>query len=85
MINFQSMNNNFHSSGYDKRRERFIQEKRVCDKELLERFAYIRKLAYTSAATRKGAWRLSGSPALNIAFNNNYFDRIGIPRLLDKL
>lgn len=45
MINFQSMKNNFHSSGYDQRRERFIQEKRICDKELLERFAYIRKLA----------------------------------------
>lgn len=47
----------------------------------LRQFGISHELALTTAATRKGAWRLSNSPALNYAFPSKYFDRIGIPRL----
>ena len=51
----------------------------------LKQFGVNEELAYTTACTRKGAWRLSNSPALYIAFPNSYFDRIGVPRLWRKL
>ena len=47
----------------------------------LKQFGISDKLALTTAATRKGAWRLSNSPALNMAFPAKYFDKIGLPRL----
>lgn len=51
----------------------------------LKQFGVSKELAYTTATTGKGAWRVSKSPALNIAFNISYFDRIGVPRLWRKL
>jgi group II intron reverse transcriptase/maturase len=49
----------------------------------LRKFGVRDELALTTAATRKGAWRLSTSPGLNIAFPKSYFDRIGLPRLYE--
>lgn len=51
----------------------------------LKQFGVGDELAFTTAATRKGAWRLSGSPALNYAFPINYFDKVGLPRLYAKV
>lgn len=51
----------------------------------LKQFGISDELALTTAATRKGAWRLSASPALNMAFPIKYFDKMGLPRLYDKL
>jgi RNA-directed DNA polymerase len=51
-------------------------------------FAELRKrgvskdLAATTAGSAHGPWRLSHSPALNIALPNAYFDSLGLPRLL---
>lgn len=39
-------------------------------------------LAARTAGSPHGAWRLSNSPALNIAFPNRYFAALGIPTLL---
>ncbi len=47
----------------------------------LKQFGISDALALTTAATRKGAWRVSNSPALNYAFPKSYFDKIGVPRL----
>lgn len=49
----------------------------------LRQFGVWGDLALTTAATRKGAWRMSNSPALGYAFSNNYFDKVGLPRLYD--
>ena len=51
----------------------------------LKQFGISDDLAMTTAATRKGAWRLSNSPALCMAFTIRYFDKIGLPRLFIKL
>ena len=51
------------------------------------RFAELRKrgvgkdLAAQTAGSAHGPWRLAGSPALNLALSNAYFDSLGIPRL----
>jgi len=39
------------------------------------------QLAAQTASSAHGAWRISHSPALAIAFPNAYFDSIGLPRL----
>lgn len=49
----------------------------------LRQFGVSEELALTTAATRKGAWRMSLTPALNYAFPASYFDKIGLPRLWD--
>lgn len=49
----------------------------------LRQFGVRDKLALTTAATRKGAWRLSNSPGLKIAFPISYFDKMGVPRLYE--
>ena len=51
----------------------------------LKQFGISDELALTTAATRKGAWRLSNSPALKMAFTTDYFDKVGLPRLYGKL
>jgi len=38
-------------------------------------------LAWNTAKSAHGAWRLSHSPGLNIALSGKYFDSIGLPRL----
>lgn len=40
------------------------------------------QLARQHAASSKGAWRLSLTPALSIAFPNDYFRRLGLPDLV---
>jgi RNA-directed DNA polymerase len=39
-------------------------------------------LAQTTAWSAKGPWALSHSPGVALALNNDYFDRLGIPRLV---
>lgn len=51
----------------------------------LKKFGASEVLAMTTASSGKGAWRISGSPGLTIAFPNSYFDRVGLPRLFDEL
>ncbi|BBM83337.1 group II intron reverse transcriptase/maturase [Candidatus Uabimicrobium amorphum] len=52
------------------------------------RFLELRKrgvgkaLAAQTAGSACGVWRLSNSPALNIAFPNSYFEALKLPRLL---
>lgn len=41
------------------------------------------ELAHTSAWSAKGPWALSHTPGVRIALNNDYFDRLGLPRLVD--
>ena len=41
-----------------------------------------RKLAAQTVKTRRGPWRMSKAPGLNMAFRSTYFDSIGLPRLL---
>jgi RNA-directed DNA polymerase len=51
------------------------------------RFAELRKrgvgkdLAAQTAGSAHGPWRISNSPALNIALPNAYFDKLGLPKL----
>jgi len=51
------------------------------------RFAELRKrgvskvLAAQTAGSAHGPWRISNSPALNIALPNAYFDKLGLPTL----
>ena len=40
-----------------------------------------RNLAWNTAKSAHGPWRLSGSPALTIALPNKYFKRLGLPSL----
>ena len=40
-----------------------------------------RRLAYQTAKSNHGPWRLAKSPALAIALPNAYFDSLGLPRL----
>lgn len=42
-----------------------------------------KELARSTAASGKGAWRLSRTQALQIAFPVKYFERMGLPRLVD--
>jgi hypothetical protein len=43
-----------------------------------------RKLAWNTAKSAHGPWRLSRSPALAIALPGRYFDGLGVPRLYSK-
>ena len=49
--------------------------------KMLIKFGIKHDLALATAASRKGAWRLSGSPAMNMAFRTKYFDKFKLPRL----
>jgi RNA-directed DNA polymerase len=49
-------------------------------KELRKR-GVSRRLAWNTAKSAHGPWRLSRSPALAIALPGLYFDRLGVPRL----
>jgi RNA-directed DNA polymerase len=40
-----------------------------------------RRLAFQTAKSNHGPWRLAKSPALAIALPNAYFDSLGLPRL----
>jgi hypothetical protein len=40
-----------------------------------------RQLAWTTAKSAHGPWRLSQSPALAIALPQRYFAALGLPRL----
>lgn len=51
----------------------------------LMKYGINRNLARKTAGSGKGDWRISLSPALSIAFPNDYFDRVGLPRLYPKL
>lgn len=42
-----------------------------------------RKTAWKVASSAHGPWRLSNSPALNRALNNRYFEKLGVPRLVE--
>lgn len=39
-------------------------------------------LAYTTAFSAKGPWRLSHTPGVRIALNNRFFDQLGLLRLM---
>jgi RNA-directed DNA polymerase len=49
--------------------------------KMLTKFGIGHDLALQTGASRKGAWRLSNSPALKMAFPVSYFDRAKLPRL----
>lgn len=49
--------------------------------KMLVKFGINHDLAMRTAANRKGAWRISHSPALDMAFPAKYFDRAKLPRL----
>ena len=49
--------------------------------KMLIKFGIGHDLALKTAASGKGAWRLSNSPALKIAFPAKYFDKFKLPRL----
>jgi len=40
-----------------------------------------RQLAWNTAKSAHGPWRLSSSPALHYAMPNKYFKRLGLPEL----
>src|SRR6201993_5155579 len=44
-----------------------------------------RDLAAQTAGSPHGPWRLSNSPALQLALSVAYFDSLGLPRLLDRV
>ncbi len=52
-------------------------------KELRKR-GVSRQLAWNTAKSAHGPWRLSRSPALAFALTGRYFDRLGVPRLYIK-
>lgn len=47
----------------------------------LRRLGVSRRLAWNTAKSAHGPWRLSRSPALAIALPCKYFDKLGVPRL----
>ena len=49
---------------------------------MLIKFGIGHDLALQTAASGKGAWRISNSPALIIAFPAKYFDKFELPRLM---
>jgi RNA-directed DNA polymerase len=49
---------------------------------MLIKFGIGNDLALQTAACGKGAWRISNSPALGIAFPAKYFDKFELPRLM---
>jgi RNA-directed DNA polymerase len=49
----------------------------------LVRFGVNRDLALRTAASGKGSWRLSRSPAMSFAFPSKYFDKFGLPRIYE--
>lgn len=49
---------------------------------MLIKFGIGHDLALQTAASGKGAWRISNSPALGIAFPAKYFDKFELPRLM---
>jgi len=49
--------------------------------KMLTKFGISHELALQTASSGKGAWRISNSSALNIAFPMNYFDKFKLPRL----
>lgn len=42
-----------------------------------------RRVAWKTASSAVGPWRLSKSPALNRALNNKYFEELGVPKLVE--
>ena len=49
--------------------------------KMLIKFGIGHDLALQTAASGKGSWRVSNSPALKIAFPTKYFDKFKLPRL----
>lgn len=56
---------------------------RRCYRELRKR-GVSRRLAWNTAKSAHGPWRLSRSPALAFALPGKYFDELGVPRLYIK-
>lgn len=50
--------------------------------KMLIKFGIGQDLALQTSASGKGAWRVSSSPALGIAFPAKYFDKFKLPRLM---
>ena len=48
---------------------------------MLRRLGVDRRLAWNTAKSARGPWRLSGSPALRYALPNRYFRNLGLPEL----
>ena len=48
---------------------------------MLRRLGVDRFLAWNTAKSAHGSWRLSGSPALTKALPNRYFRNLGLPEL----
>ena len=55
-----------------------VYQRRKCE---LIKLGVNEDLAYVTAWSAKGPWRLSHTPAVRIALNNGYFDALGLPRL----
>ncbi len=53
--------------------------------KMLVKFGVNPDLALRNAASGKGSWRMSQSPAMSIAFPVKYFDKVKLPRLVDKV
>lgn len=53
--------------------------------KMLVKFGVNPDLALRSAASGKGSWRMSQSPAMSIAFPVKYFDKAKLPKLFDKV
>lgn len=53
--------------------------------KMLVKFKVNPDLALRSAASGKGSWRMSQSPAMSIAFPVKYFDNAKLPRLSDRV
>lgn len=53
--------------------------------KMLVKFRVNPDLALRSAASGKGSWRMSHSPAMSIAFPVKYFDKAKLPRLFDEV
>jgi RNA-directed DNA polymerase len=53
--------------------------------KMLMKFGVGHDLALQTAASGKGGWRVSNSPALSFAFPKKYFDKFGLPRLNEEV
>jgi hypothetical protein len=62
------------------RRHAWHDANNACNPELIKR-GIRPELAHTSAFSAKGPWRISHTPGVRIALNNQFFDRMGLIRL----
>ncbi|MBF0300240.1 MAG: hypothetical protein HQK51_16075 [Oligoflexia bacterium] len=54
-------------------------------RDKLVKFGVPIEMAAKASATRLGAWKVSATRVMTIAFPNKYFDKFKLPRLYDEL